>query len=144
MATKNKDVQKIKNDIKKLPSQMSSNEIVRMYCELKKDIVDFKNRGNMSPKQIEQVLHNKHKTLALSYPTVFFKTVRGEMDNNMFFYMMSLKKKVDEGQISNEEAKNYVIDGIKKSIEKNGPTPKKKQQPGQTVTEFSAMVKPED
>ena len=40
MATKNKDVQKIKNDIKNLPPQMSSNDIVRMYCGLKKDIVD--------------------------------------------------------------------------------------------------------
>jgi len=59
MATKNKDVQKIKNDLNKLPSQMSSNDIVRMYCELKKDIVDFKNRGNMSPKQIEQCLLKK-------------------------------------------------------------------------------------
>lgn len=144
MPTKNKDVQEIQNEIKKLPDQMSSNEIVRMYCELKKDMVDLKNRGDMSPKQMEQFLHNKHKILALSYPTVFFKTIRGEMDSNMFFYMMSLKKKVDEGKISNEEAKNYVVDGIKKSIEKNGPTPKKKEQPGQSVTEFTAMVKPDD
>ena len=109
MSTKNKDVQKIQNDIKKLPDQMSSNDIVRMYCELKKDMVDLKNRGDMSPKQIEQFLHNKHKILALSYPTVFFKTIRGEMDSNMFFYMMSLKKKVDEGKISNEEAKNCLL-----------------------------------
>ena len=144
MSTKNKDVQKIQNDIKKLPDQMSSNDIVRMYCELKKDMIDLKNRGDMSPKQIEQFLHNKHKILALSYPTVFFKTIRGEMDSNMFFYMMSLKKKVDEGKISNEEAKNHVVDGIKKSIEKNGPTPKKTQQPGQSVTEFTTMVKPDD
>ncbi len=144
MPKKNKDIQQIKNDIKKLPLTMSSNEIVRMYCELKKDMVDVKSRGDMSPQQAEQFLHNKHKTLALSYPTMFFKTVRGEMDSNMFFYMMSLKKKVDEGQISNEQAKNSVVDGIKASIEKNGPTPKKEEKPDRTVTEFTAMVKPED
>ena len=63
MPTKNKDVQKIQNDIKKLPDQMSSNDIVRMYCELKKDMIDLKNRGDMSPKPVSYT----HLTL----PTIY-------------------------------------------------------------------------
>jgi len=141
-ATK-EDIKTLKGDIKKLPKSFTSNEIVRMYAELKKDMADLSSR-RMSPQAIEKVLHSKHKTLALAYPTIYFKTVRGEMDPKLFFYMMKLKKDVDSGDITNEEAKNSVIDGVKKRIEERGATPKQPYVEGRSVTEFTAVVKSDD
>ena len=140
---KGSDIKATKKDLSNLPKSFSTDDIVRMYCEMKKDMTDMVNRK--IPVQImEKELHNKHKTLALAYPTIFFKTVRGEMDPRMFFYMMQLKKKVDNGELSTDDAKNGVIDAVKRKIEKDGPTPKKEVQPGQSTTEFTTQVKMDD
>jgi len=137
------DIKQAKKDINNLPKSFSVDEIVRMYSDLKKDLADMTSR-KMPFKKMEGQLHNQHKTLAMAYPTIFFKTVRGEMDHNMFFSMMFLKKKVESGEITEEQAKNSVIDAVKRRIEKNGPTPKKEAKPGESTTEFTTNVKMDD
>ena len=140
---KSSDIKQVKEDLNQLPSSFSTNDIVRMYCELKKDMADMMSR-KVPQKTMECDLHNKHKKLAMSYPTVFFKTVRNEMNPNMFFSMMHLKKKVELGEMTDEQAKNSVIDAVKKQIEKAGPTPKKAVKPGESTTEFTTKVKMDD
>ena len=84
---KGSDIKATKKDLSNLPKSFSTDDIVRMYCEMKKDMTDMVNR-KIPVQTMEKELHNKHKTLALAYPTIFFKTVRGEMDPRMFFSMI--------------------------------------------------------
>lgn len=100
---------------------------------------------NIPQKEVEAKLHAKHKTLAYSYPTLFFKTVRGEMDSHIFETLMNLKKKVDEGEITNKRAKELVIDGAKRHVEGEAPrAPKPERTAGGTVQEITLNCKVED
>lgn len=94
---------------------------------------------------LEANLHQKHKTLAYSYPTLFFKTVRGEMDQHIFDTLTNLKSKLDSGEINDAQAKEMVIDGAKRHVEGEAPrAPKKQGTPGGTVQEIHLKCKVDD
>lgn len=138
-----KEKREIEARLKELPKSFKAEEIFRMQTDLQRDLLEMKGK-KIPTDRIERDLHNKHKILSHSYPSIFFKTVRGELDPNMFRAIMNLKKKVDEGKMTNEEAKNAVVDGVKKHLEKNGPTEKKTHSKDATVQEFTAMCKSDD
>ena len=108
----------IENQLKCLPDKFSATEIIEMYDKLKKDMTIMKNRG-LSQKDMEVQLHSRHKTLSFAYPIMFFKVIRGEMDHSVFMKMMYMKNKVDRGELSDDDAKNRIIDEAKKYIEEH-------------------------
>ena len=136
----------IENKLGELPTSFSADEIIRMYDKLKRD-VEVLNSRTTPISTMEGLLHKRHNKLAISYPTIFFKTVRGEMDPRMFNVMMKLKKQVDEGLMSNEDAKKSVIDSAKAHIEKlnaSGTRKIKQVAPGSSVKEINLKCKLED
>lgn len=136
----------IEKKLGELPDNFSADEIIRMYDKLKRDVAVLISR-NTPVSTMEGLLHKRHNKLAISYPTIFFKTVRGELDPRMFHVMMSLKKKVDEGEMTNEDAKKSVIDGAKAHIEKlnaSGTRKIKEIAPGSSVKEINLKCKLED
>jgi len=138
-----KEKKEIEDRLKKLPKQFKSEEIITMQENLHRDLLQMKSK-KIPLDRIERDLHRDHRVLSHSYPTIFFKTVRGELNQDMFKAMMKLKKKVEEGKITNEQAKNYVIDNVKKHIEENGPTEKKVHSKNSTTTEFTTQCKMDD
>lgn len=106
---------------------------------------DIERLEGIPHRQAEAELHKRHKTLAYSYPNLFFKTVRGEMDQHIFDSMMDLKEKVDSGEINNKRAKELVIDGAKRHIEGEAPrAPKAEEKEGGTVQEITLKCKVEE
>jgi hypothetical protein len=103
-----------------LPDSFSADEITQMYEELETDVALLKQAG-IPQKTAEARLHQKHKTLAYSYPTIFFKAVRGEMDRHIFDTLLKIKRQVEDGEVSNERAKELVIDGAKSHVEGDAP-----------------------
>lgn len=115
-----------------------------MHSDLNSDVLLLK-KNKVPQKIAEARLHQKHKTLAYSYPTLFFKTVRGEMDQHIFDTLMSLKSKVDAGEINNRKAKELVIDGAKRHVAGEAPrAAKPESREGGTVQEIVIKCKPED
>lgn len=115
-----------------------------MHSDLSCDVETLR-ADNVPQKVAEAKLHEKHKTLAYSYPSLFFKTVRGEMDQHIFDSLMNLKRKVDVGEIDNKKAKELVIDSAKRHVEGEAPRaakPGKKE--GGTVQEIILNCKLED
>lgn len=134
----------IERQLEQLPESFTAEEIKDMHQKLNADVSKLKG-ANIPQKEAEAQLHAKHKTLAYSYPTLFFKTVRGEMDNHIFDTLMNLKKKVDEGEITNKRAKELVIDGAKRHVEGEAPrAPKPEKTPGGSVQEITLKCKVED
>lgn len=132
----------IERALQKLPESFTAEEIKDMHNDLSSDVRLLK-ANNVPQKVAEAKLHEKHKTLAYSYPTLFFKTVRGEMDQHIFDTLMNLKSKVDTGEINNKKAKELVIDGAKRQVEGGAPrAPKLKE--GGTVQEITLKCKVED
>lgn len=145
MATPRQQVEEyIKND---LPRSFVSGKISQMYDDLEDDIKRVTTESpTINQKQLEIMLHRRHKQLAFSYPSLFFKIVRGEVDPVMMRSLLNLKEKLDEDQLSLEEARNRVIDCAKSQIEdtKDRPRVKKAKPPGTVVQELSFSCKPED
>ena len=113
----------IERQLQKLPESFTVEQIKEMHSLLAADV----SRGGI----LEAELHRKHKTLAYSYPSLFFKTVRGEMDPHIFDTLMKLKQKVDDGEINNKRAKELVIDGARRHVEGEAPrVPKLKPAQG--------------
>lgn len=115
----------IEDDISKLPERFSAREILVMYDALRKDMTSMKARG-VSQKKMEVDLHSKHKTLSFSYPTTFFKIVRGEMSHDMFLKTMFMKHQFDKGHISKEDAQKRIIDHVTEHIKNNPNRPVRK------------------
>ena len=145
MATPRQQVEEyIKND---LPRSFVSSKISQMYDDLEDDIKRVKTKSPaINQKQMEIMLHQRHKQLAFSYPSLFFKIVRGEVDPVMMRSLLSLKENLDDDKISLEAARNRVIDCAKSQIEdtKDRPRVKKAKPPGTVVQELSFSCKPED
>ena len=132
-----------------LPQNFGSSGISKMCSDLQRDLHSLRSsvsRGDMSQKKMEMILHQKHKKLAFSYPGLFFKIVREEVDPVMLESLLGLKKKLDENSISLEDARNRVIDCAKHQIEKTEGKPRirKSKPPGTVVQELSFKCKPED
>lgn len=120
---------------------MSADEIESMYANLVKDVDSLLDNGK-NRVTIESLLHKKHETLAYAYPTVFFKTIRGEMDPHMFKSLMKIKKKVENGDLTDEGARRAVIDGAKAHVMSNPKRPRPK--PGSTTHEITTTCRVHD
>ncbi|CAN0570530.1 unnamed protein product [Ectocarpus sp. 12 AP-2014] len=129
-----------------LPESFVASTITEMYAALKRDIrlIRIKSPG-MAQKQMEMMLHQRHKRLAFSYPSLFFKVVRGEVDPAMLKSLLSLKKSLDEKDISLDIAGNRVIDYAKSQIEETHGEPRvmKAKPTGTVVQELSFKCKPD-
>ena len=133
----------IEDKLKSLPESFSADQIEEMYSALVKDIKFMKLQGK-NKAIIESQLHQKHETLAYSYPTIFFKTMRGEMDPHIFKSLMEIKRKMEKGEISQEGARRAVIDGAKAHVMSNPDRPKRVIEPGSTVQEITLKCRVED
>lgn len=134
----------IEND---LPLSNESSKISSMHSDVEADLELLKKRSpRMSQKSIETVLHQKHKKFSYSYPGLFFKTVRGEIDKTMLHSLLDLKASLDENKMSLDSARNRVIDCAKKDIDANKTTPRAKREkpPGTVVQELSFKCKPDE
>ena len=134
----------IQND---LPQSYGASTISDMCADLEKDIQYIKTKyPAMNQKRMEMMLHHKHKKLAFSYPGLFFKVVRGEVDTGMVEALLKLKHDLDDKSISLADARNRVIDSAKRQIEetRNKPRVNKVKPPGTVVQELSFKCKPED
>ncbi|CAM9096752.1 unnamed protein product [Ectocarpus sp. 12 AP-2014] len=132
-----------------LPEHFGSGTISDMYTDLEKDIRLIKTRSpTMSQKKMEMMLHQRHKRLAFSYPSLFFRIVRGEVDQEMLASLLTLKQRLDENEMSLADARNRVIDCAKNQIDSTRgqprPSKKKDKAPGTVVQELSFKCKPED
>lgn len=126
----------IERQLTKLPESFAAKDIETMYNKLINDVRFLKSRG-VSLHEMESELHKKHKTLSFSYPTMFFKTVRGEMDEHMFKTLIKLKGRVDSGELTNVRAKELVIDEAKHQVEGGAPRPVRPKKEGGTVQEIN-------
>lgn len=133
----------IEKQLEKLPSSFTANDVNRMYEDLNKDVKFLKSK-NIPMSQMEAELHKRHKTLAFSYPTLFFRVVRGEMDEHIFKSLMKLKRRVDEGEIDNTQAKKMVIDGARRYVEGCAPRVVRPKTEGGTVQEINLKRRVED
>ena len=132
---------------KNLPRKFGSRQITEMHADLEKDLRLIRLKcPAMGQKQIEMMLHHKHKEFAFSYPGLFFKIVRGEVDSKMLASLLKLKENLDENSISLDAARNRVIDCAKHQIEetKDRPRVKKAKPPGTVVQELSFKCRPDD
>lgn len=134
----------IERQLEKLPDSFTAQDIEKMYNDLSADVTFLKDK-NIPQNVAEAELHKRHRTLAYSYPTIFFKTIRGEMDQHIFDTLIKLKRRVDAGEINDKAAKELVIDGAKRHVE--GEAPRKIKAPkkeGGTVQEITLKCKVED
>ncbi|AAK14548.1 unnamed protein product [Ectocarpus sp. 4 AP-2014] len=128
-----------------LPESFVASTISEMYAALERDIRLIRSKSpGMDQKQMEMMLHQRHKKLAFSYPGLFFKIVRGEVDPAMLTSLLSLKQSLDERDVSLEVARNRVIDYAKSQIEETQGKPRvRKAKPtGTVVQELSFKCKP--
>lgn len=112
----------IERQLKQLPTSFTSAEITSMYRGLRKDAERLKGDG-VPQAVVEQRLHSRHKVLAFAYPTLFFRVVKGEMSEYMFITAMQIKQRLDSGEITQEQAKDLVVDSAKRHIEGAAPRP---------------------
>lgn len=134
----------IERKLEKLPESFTSSEIEDMYKKLVADIAFLKEQ-KVPQKAAEAELHRRHETLAYSYPTIFFKAVRGEMNQHIFDTLIKLKRKVESGEINNKRAKELVIDGAKRHVEGDAPrAPKSAPHQGGSVQEITLKCRVED
>lgn len=134
-----------------IPKTFDSRTISQMCADLQKDmdlIASNKDNGQprLSQKRMEMLLHQKHRRLSFSYPGLFFKIVRGEVDPHMLKSLLTLKGNLDDKSISLEAARNRVIDCAKTQIEgsRGKPRTRKAKPAGTVVQELRFECKPED
>lgn len=139
--------QYIKNE---LPDRFGSGTISEMYADLQKDMAFLRAKSpGMNKKKMEMMLHQRHRKLAFSYPGLFFRIVRGEVNPEMLKSLLKLKENLDGNKIGLNDARNRVIDCAKKQIEEiegtgGKPRMKKPKAPGTVVQELSFKCKPDD
>ena len=133
----------IERQLAELPESFNAGEIQKMYDKLVQDVNFMKQKG-IPLATMESELHKRHKTLAFSYPTLFFRIVRGEMDEHIFRTLMGLKKKVDDGELTNERAKEMVIDSAKQQVDGEVPRMQRVKKEGGTVQEINLKCRVED
>lgn len=133
----------IESKLDALPETFSADEIESMYTSLLRDVHLLKTQGK-NQRHIESQLHLKHEKLAFSYPTIFFKTMRGEMNPHIFKSLMDIKRKMEKGELTDDGARRAVIDGAKAHIDSNPVRPKRVTQPGSTVQELTVQCRLED
>jgi len=133
----------IEEDLKSLPPKYSVDEINTMYDALIVDMANMK-RQNKPQVYMERQLHAKHKKLSYGLPGMFFKILRGELNQEMFRKTMDIKDAVDRGLITPNDAKRAIIDAAKYQIENSPARAKKEPAPGSTVQEATFQCKMEE
>lgn len=129
-----------------LPESFVASTISEMHAALQRDMQLIRSKSpGMAQKQMEMILHQRHKKLAFSYPSLFFKIVRGEVDPAMLQSLLNLKQSLDEKDISLDIARNRVIDYAKSQIEgtRGKPRVQKAKPAGTVVQELSFKCKPD-
>ena len=119
----------------RLPESFSSSEIRLMIKELQADIAILDTRP--SPPTVEQkelILHKKHSTLAISYPLLFHRSIRGAIDESMLDQLLTLKALKDAGGVNEERARELVVDGAREAIEMGRGRRVMRPEPGQSTT----------
>jgi len=128
----------IEQQLRTLPKSFSSAEISDMYRNLRADVERLQGSG-VPQRLIEQRLHDKHKTLAFAYPSLFFKALRGELSEFMFESILRIKQSLDEGSITQSQARDMVVDNAKRHTEGAAPRPARPDPaaPGTAVQEIT-------
>lgn len=113
-----------------------------MYRSLRADVDEMQGSG-VPQAVIERRLHNKHKTLAFAYPSLFFKALRGELSEFMFESVMHIKQSLDEGSITQSQARDMVVDNAKRHAEGAAPRPARPDPaaPGTAVQEITMKAR---
>ena len=125
---------------RELPVNFTSDEIMEMYENLEKDIALKKRIVGMTDAKLGMICQQNHRALAFAYPSIFFKTIKGEMRPEVLRSVLSLKKKLDTKELSLDEARMGVIDGAKEDI-KNNPKESRPHVPKGDVQELTVKVK---
>ncbi|AAR26832.1 FirrV-1-A8 [Feldmannia irregularis virus a] len=110
----------VKREISNLPGSFTSEEIDRMHSDLIKDMEAYRGHPHF-----DTVMCARHKTLAFSYPSLFYKTIKGDMEPHLLRSILHIKHLLDTGKISQDRAREMVVDGAKKQIEASQKTKNK-------------------
>ena len=102
-------------------------KILNYVKDINNDLYKFKNKKafeNMTFDEFEQEMITKYNELHTSYNFIFNRAISGELDMNMFSYMINKAKSVQKNTISNFEASKQIgtklVDTfIKPELEKN-------------------------
>lgn len=134
----------IETQLKELPESFTADQIKSMCEALEQDVEKLQKTG-MPREKAESLLHHKHKTLAFSYPTMFFKIVRGEMDKHIFETLLKIKERMESGEVNDEKAKELVIDGAKRHVEGAAPRlPPRRNTEGSEVHEITMKCRADE
>lgn len=125
-----------------LPANFSADEIEEMYQAVLSDVTLLKKAPGMNERKMGMILQQKHKTFAFAYPSIFFKTIKGELDPEMLKSVLSLKKKLDTNEITLDQARMGVMDRAKEDIERN-PKESRPQKPRGDVQEMTVLCRPD-
>lgn len=136
----------LEKNISALPPAFTSDEIKSMYDNLVNDMDKLRREPGMDQKKMEMILQAKHKKFVFSYPSIFFKTVKNELNPEMLKKMLELKKELDSNKIDISYARNRIVDNAKADIEANPASSRKKKvsKPGEVVQEITVKCKPDD
>ncbi len=136
----------IEKNISDLPNEFTSDQIEVMYENLIKDMELLKKAPGMTQQKMEITLQKRHKQMSFGYPGIFFRAVKGELGTEKFKHILSLKKKMDNNEITLSDARNRIVDGAKEEIRLNPKEnrPKKASKPGEVVQEINVKCKPDD
>lgn len=125
---------------KELPDKFSSADIKDMYDSLVKDMNALRRVVGMHDEKMGMILQQKHRVLMFAFPSIYFKAIKGEMRPDVLDSILSLKEKLDNNEISLDEARMGVIDGAKEDI-KNNPKESRPQKPKGDVQEMTVLCK---
>ena len=142
-ATATRSREYIQND---LPESFFSCKISEMYDDLQQDICQFRTRSpDLSQNRLEMMLHQRHEKLAFSYPGLFFRIVRGEVDPVMLNSLLKLEENLADNNVTLGTARNRVIDCAKSLIDETKDQPKKAKSKaaGIVVQELSFRCRPD-
>jgi hypothetical protein len=108
----------LQRDIDDLPDSFTSEEIMTMYHALDADATSLRNNDACQTiGQLQSVLYKRHKPFAMSYPFVFTKACRGEMNERIFQTVLHVKKEIDEGKLSTRAGMEKIVDAAKEHVD---------------------------
>ena len=119
----------------RLPDSFSSSDIRTMIKALQADIAILDARP--TPPTVEQkelILHKMHNVLALSYPLLFHRSIRGAIDESMLDQLLALKALKDAGGVNEERARELVVDGAREAIARGRRVMRSESGPSTTLS----------
>lgn len=102
--------QQLTKSLDELPESYTREQIKEMAINL---INDMKSTSNLSFASTGQkVMHysENHKQFCLSFPMLFRGIVKGSFTENMLDMFLNTKFRVSSGEITEDEAKNNLVD----------------------------------